>query len=140
VSSRREAVFLFVDEDPPQVVIYPDLEWASASLESLDVASLREEGFTETGQVVLISESEDLFANFQLTDAFRLDSLRSLLRDLNGPTQLAEDPAAYAQEWLRLDALDARRPPFVPTRLWDWYRGHVPSGPWMRDGDSEGDR
>jgi len=107
-------------------MIYPDLEWASESLESLGVASLRKEGFTETGQVVLISESDDLFAIFELTDVFELDSLRSLLRDLNGPAHLADDPAAYAQGWLRLDALDARRPPFVPTRVWDWYRRHVP--------------
>jgi hypothetical protein len=44
------------------------LEWAKESLESRNVAGYQEEAFLETGQVVRVSESDGLFAHFDLTD------------------------------------------------------------------------
>lgn len=62
MASEQQAVFLFVDEEPSTVAIYPDLDWARESLESLDVASFRDQAFTAAGQVVEVAESADLFA------------------------------------------------------------------------------
>jgi hypothetical protein len=59
MDTEQQAVFLFVDEDPSAVAIYPDLDWARGSLESLDVASFRNQAFLATGQVVELADSGD---------------------------------------------------------------------------------
>jgi hypothetical protein len=127
VTHERQALFLFTDEEPSHVEIYPSVDWARESFESQDVAAYQEQTFTETGQVFRVSESDDLFATFVPTDRVELDLLKKRLRDAEGPQHLADNPAAYAAEWLRLDDLDARRPPFVPVRLWDWYLRRFPN-------------
>ncbi len=126
MSGEGQPVFLFENREPSRVLIYRDLDWARGLLEGLDAATFREQGFTAAGQVVMVAATADLFARFELTDRVDLEQLKNLLRRVDGPQQLADDPAAYAEEWLRLDDLDARRPPFVPRRLCDWYRERFP--------------
>lgn len=76
---ERHALFLFTDEQPSHVQIYPNLQWAKESLESQDVAAFQKEAFTETGQVVRLSESEELFAKFDPTDRIEVDHLKKHL-------------------------------------------------------------
>jgi hypothetical protein len=118
--SARNAVFVFESGDPPVVDVYEDLEEASGSYESLDVP-WASAAFLETGQVVTVMATDDVFASFHVTERFDLEELRSLLRRVAGPSHLADDPAAYAQELLRLDSLDVRRPPFIPRWLYDRF-------------------
>ena len=129
VDPDQEAILVFDLLEPAQVVVYPDLDWARGSLESLDVAGDgSESAFMVTGRVVQVEPSDDLFALFTVSEQVDLKRLQDLLRAVRGPAYLADDPAAYAQEWLRLDELDAQRPPFVPQRIWAWYRDKHPSG------------
>lgn len=125
-SSGQQAVFLFVDEEPSTVAIYPDLDWARESLESEDVASFKDQAFTADGQVVEVTESGNLFATLTLTDRFEPDLLRVLLAAVDGPRHLANNPATYAHEWLRLDRIDAERPPFLPPAVWNWLKRRYP--------------
>jgi hypothetical protein len=118
--SEQQAVFIFENSNPPVVDIYEDLEQARGSFESMDVPSVSE-AFLETGQVVTVVPSDDIFATFHPTERFELERLQSLLRRVAGPTHLADDPSAYAREWLRTDDLDSRRPPFIPRWLYDRY-------------------
>ena len=78
--------------------------------------------------VVQVQASDDLFALFTVWEQVDLQRLQELLRAVRDPAHLADDPAADAQEWLRLDELDARRPPFVPQRVWAWFGDEHPSG------------
>jgi hypothetical protein len=119
--SEREALFVFENGDLPVVDIYEDLEEASGSFESLDVPSVWA-AFLETGQVVTVTATNDVFASFHVTERFELEELRTLLRRVAGPSHLADDPVAYAQELLRLDELDSHWPPFLPRWLYDRYR------------------
>jgi len=61
-------IFVFDSPEPADVTVYPNLDWARESLESLDVAGDGyEPAFTATGQVVQVSPSDDLFATFEVT-------------------------------------------------------------------------
>jgi hypothetical protein len=117
-SSGGQAVFLFHGDKPGLVMVYRDLEDAQASLESLDVGE-RPRAFMEDGQVVRVTATDELFADWQLTDRLESELLRTMLQGVAGPAHLAGDPAAYAKEWLRQDDLDSRRPPLVPHWLWE---------------------
>ncbi len=108
---------------PAHVTVYLNLEWGRESLESLDVAGDDyEPAFPATGRVIRVEPPDDLFAEFEMTDQVDLERLRSLLREVRGPARLANDPSAYAQEWMRLEDLDAERPTLVPQRVWSWCR------------------
>ena len=126
MSEARDAVFLFESPVPTVVIVYPDLAWARESLESLDVTGGGSElAFTATGRVLRVEPSTDLFASWQETDEVDLERLEVLLRSVPGPTHLASDPISYAREWTRLDDREAERPPFVPQRVWSWYRSRI---------------
>jgi len=126
MSENRDPVFLFESPVPTVVIVYPDLAWARESLESLDVAGGGSElAFTATGRVLQVEPSKDLFASWQETDEVELERLRNLLRSVPGPKHLASDPVSYAREWTRLDDREAERPPFVPQRVWSWYRSKI---------------
>jgi hypothetical protein len=119
----QSAIFVFDSLEPTSVTVYPDLEWARGSLESLDVGGDGgEPAFTVTGQIIRIEPSADLFARFEVTQQVDLKRLQALLRQVKGPAELADDPSAYAREWTRVEELDAQRPPFLPERVWSWYR------------------
>lgn len=119
----QAAIFVFDSPEPAHVTVYPDLDGARESLESLDVTGDGyEPAFTATGQVIRLAPSEHLFATFEVTEQVDPERLQDLLRSARGPSHLADDPSAYAEEWMRLDELDAQRPPFVPQRVWSWYR------------------
>ena len=76
----------------------------------------------------------DLFASWQETDEVDLEGLRTLLRRVPGPVHLASDPVSYAREWARLDDQEARRAPFVPQRVWSWFRYAVGDATPSNDG------
>lgn len=129
VNPDQSPIFVFDSPEPAHVTVYPNLDWARESLESLDVSGDGcESAFTVTGRVVQVAPSGDLFASFEVTEQVAIERLRDLLRVVRGP-HLADDPLAYAHEWMRLDELDAQRPPLVPYRLWTWYRSKVRTGP-----------
>lgn len=111
---RAAVVFLFVDEDPSAVAIYPDLDWARGSLESLDVASFRNQAFLATGQVVELADSGDCSQLSLSPIGFELDLLKGHLKFANGPKHLPDDPAAYPREWLRLTDSMPRGHPSYP--------------------------
>lgn len=126
MNADQDAIFVFESPEPAHVTVYPNLEWARESLESLDVAGDGYEPvFTATGRVIRVEPSDELFAELEMTEQVDHERLRYLLRGVRGPAHLANDPAAYAQEWIRLDDLDAQRPPLVPQRVWLWYRSKV---------------
>lgn len=126
MNDDQSAIFFFDSADPTSVTVYSNLEWARGSLESLDVGGDGgEPAFTVTGRIVRVEPSADLFATFKVTEQVDLDRLQALLRQVRGPAALADDPPAYAQEWTRLEELDAHRPPFFPERLWSWYRRRI---------------
>ena len=116
------AIFVFESPQPSSVVVYPHLDWARESLENLDVAGDGYElAFTATGHVVKVEPTENLFAEFEVTDQIDLERLKTLLQRVRGPAHLANDPSAYAQEWMRREDLDAQRPPIL-QRVWAWCR------------------
>jgi hypothetical protein len=118
------AVFVFDSGAPPLVTVYDSLESVRGLLESLDVDDDGSQpAFITEGRVVRLLPSSSVFADAQPTDEVDLERLRRLLREARGPAQFAEDPVGYAQEWRRLDELEAERPPFVPERVWSWYSG-----------------
>ncbi len=125
----QAAIFVLESPKPTSVIVYPNLDWARGSLDSLDVAGGGYElAFTATGQIVQVAPSDDLFARFEVTEQVGLNGFRPY-SGLQGPAHLADDPSAYAQEWMRLEDLDAERPPFVPQRVWSWYRSKVRTVP-----------
>lgn len=108
-----EPVFVF--DDPPTVLaVYASLEEAGESLESLDAVE-DQVAFTATGQVVEVAATGDLFARLEPTGRHDLAWLTALLRRAVGPAHLADDPIAYAEEWWRVDDIEAGRLPFLPT-------------------------
>ena len=119
---ERLAIFVFESPEPSTVVIYPDLDWARESLESQDAAGNGyEPAFTETGQVVDLAPTDDLFATLNLREQVDVVRLQGLLEKVHGPAHLANDPPAYAREWLRLDDLKSQQPPLTLRRLSAWY-------------------
>lgn len=134
MEAEQDLVFVFGSPSPAHVTVYPSIEWAGESLESLDVlGGGHEPAFLATGQVVRVEPSDCLFATLELTDQIDLERLRALLKLVRGPGHLAEDPIRYATEWLRLDDLDARRPPVLPERIWSWYQQTFHSAPSRSD-------
>ena len=78
-----EPVFVF--DDPPNVlVVYPSLDAARQSVESLDVSE-KQEAFTATGQVVRVTPTGDILAALELTEARDQNRLTQLLRRAWGP-------------------------------------------------------
>ena len=76
-------IFVFDSPHSAHVVIYPNIEWARESLESLDVlGDGQEPAFTATGQVVRIEPSRRLFATLEPTEQHDLGRLRALLRQV----------------------------------------------------------
>ncbi len=115
------AIFMFFDDSPGGLVVYPGLSHARESIESLDVTG-DQEAYTEAGQGVSVTATNDLFAEVSLTENHDLPRLQHLLRGSRGPAKLGHDPLAYAEEWWRLDEMESRRPFFVPQRLFQWLR------------------
>jgi hypothetical protein len=120
VTADSDVVFVFDTEPVLQVTVHDSLGSVRGLVESLDVAAGSQVAFTAEGRVVLLLPSDDVFAEARLTEEVDVERLRALLRQVRGPAHLADDPAAYAREWRRLDHLDSGRPPFVPQRLWSW--------------------
>ena len=113
------------------MTVHDNLESVTRLVESLDVADGSQLAFTVGGRIVRLLPTSDVFANAQLTAEVDLERLRSLLRHARGPTHLADDPVAYAQEWTprhgarrfaghiqewrRSDYLESHRPPVAPS-------------------------
>jgi hypothetical protein len=99
-----KAVFVFELEGP--VFVSASVDDAAAEMEGIDVAfGSYTHAFTDTGQVISISNDADL-AVLTLTGVSDLQQLKNLLRQARGPSDLADDPLAYANEWLRLEERD----------------------------------
>ena len=62
----------------------------------------------------------------ELTEPYDLTRLKSLLRQVRGPSQLADDPAAYALEWRRIDDIEARWPSVLPNFVSRWLHRQGP--------------
>ena len=105
-----EPIFVFEDQ-PTLLMVYRSVEGARESVESLDVAE-GQAAFTADGHVVDVRRTDDLFAQLVITERRDLPRLRSLLKEVRGPAHLAEDPMAYAAEWLRIDEVAAEKPPW----------------------------
>ena len=105
-----DPIFVF-EGRPTLLMIYRSAEGARESLESLDVAE-GQAAFTADGRVVDVRPTDGLFAQLVITKRRNLPRLRSLLKEVRGPAHLAEDPMAYAVEWLRIDEVAAEKPPW----------------------------
>ena len=64
--------------------------------------------------MVNLVATDDLFARLDPTERYDKARLAAQLRQAHAPDHLADDPIAYADEWWRIDDLEAWRSPCLP--------------------------